>query len=93
MKPTNYKGSEKTAEKIKAQIAEKWGTEEAEKYNPSVNCRTFKNWKEQGFQVKKGEKALKTFTIVEKKNKEGEVISTYPKNINLFYIKQVEEIK
>lgn len=45
-----------------------------------------------GYQVKKGEKALKSFIIIEKKDKDGTVVRKYPKRVNLFYIKQVEQV-
>jgi len=54
---------------------------------------TIKQWNENGYRVKKGEKALKSFIVVERKDKKGEVVKRYPKRINLFYSKQVEEAK
>lgn len=93
MTKTNYKGSQTTASQIAKQIAERWGEEEIKNYNPLENCMTYKKWTENGYRIKKGERALKTFTIVEKKNKEDEIIAKYSKVINLFYIKQVEKIK
>jgi len=89
---TNYTGSEKTAPKVKEQIAEKFGKIEANKYDPNQNCRTFKSWIKNGFQVKRGEKSLKSFIIVNYKDKKGFEIKR-AKPINLFYYLQVKAIK
>lgn len=42
--------------------------------------------------MKKGEKALKSITLIEKKNEKGEVVQKYPKTVNLFYVRQVEKM-
>ncbi len=90
---SNWKGSETTKSLVRKQILARWGEKEGERYNPKVNCMTIKQWNENGYRVKKGEKALKSFVVIEKKDKKGEVIKRYPKRINLFYSKQVEEAK
>lgn len=88
---SNWTGSENTFNLVHKQIAERWGEEEAERYNPKENCLTFKQWLKNGYIVRKGEKALRSFVIVEKKDKKtGEIIERIPKRINLFYEKQVE---
>jgi len=88
---SNWTGSESTLNLVKKQIAQRWGDDEAERYNPKENCLTFKGWLKNGYIVKKGEKAIKSFVIVEKKDKEtGKVIEKTPKSINLFYELQVE---
>lgn len=87
--PAKWKGSLKTMEAVKDEIARRWGVEEAEKYNPLGNCFTFKTWLAKGYHVKKGEKAIRSMTLVEAKEKEGEK-RTYPKTVFLFYIRQVE---
>ncbi|MFA4942672.1 MAG: ArdC-like ssDNA-binding domain-containing protein [Patescibacteria group bacterium] len=88
---SNWTGSESTFNLVKKQIAERWGEEEANRYDPKENCQTFKQWLKNGYTVRKGEKALKSFVVVEKKDKEtGKVIEKRPKSINLFYEKQVE---
>ena len=88
---SNWTGSESTLNLVKKQIVEHWGEDEANRYNPKENCLTFKGWLKNGYIVKKGEKALKSFVIVEKKDKEtGKVIEKTPKSINLFYELQVE---
>ncbi len=89
---SNWTGSETTSSLVRKQIANRFGEEEAKKYDPQQNCLTFKKWLENGYKVKKGEKAIKSFIVVEKKNEKGEVTDKYPKQINLFYLSQVEKI-
>jgi hypothetical protein len=89
---SNWTGSEITESLVRKQISNRWGSEEAEKYNPKVNCLTVRQWNENGYRVKKGETALKSYIVIEKKDKQGRVIETYPKRINLFYQKQVKQV-
>lgn len=89
---SNWTGSENTFNLVYKQIAERWGNEEAERYNPKENCLTFRKWLLNGYIVRKGEKAIRSFVIVEKKDKTtGKVIDRHPKTINLFYELQVEQ--
>jgi hypothetical protein len=91
-----YKGSEKTYEMVYEQISERWGEDAAADYDPEKNCFTYNRWKQEGFQVKKGEKSLESITWVVKEKKDektGETTkSSYPKKVCLFYILQVEKI-
>ncbi|MDD4154749.1 MAG: hypothetical protein PHT30_05020 [Bacilli bacterium] len=88
---SNWTGSENTSDLVRKQIAERWGEDEAKRYNPFVNCFTFNGWLKNGYVVRKDEKAIRSFIIVEKKDKKtGAVIERRPKNIYLFYEKQVE---
>lgn len=89
---STYRGSRETYRRVAAQIAERWGDEEAVKYDPYSNVLTFKAWIDAGYKVKRGEKALKSTTLVEKTDEDGNVIAKYPRTVNLFYIKQVEPI-
>jgi len=89
---SRWTGSEITSELVRKQIFDRWGTEEANNYDPQSNCLTFKQWLQNGYRVKKGEKAIKSFIVIEKKDKSGNVVSRYPKRINLFYIRQVERL-
>ena len=89
---SNWTGSEKTFDLVRRQILDRWGENEASNYDPHCNCLTFKQWLEYGFKVKRGEKALKSFIVVEQKNDKGQIICQYPKQINLFYIRQVEKL-
>ena len=93
MPPSTYKGSEKTYEMVKEQIRERFGEEEAERYDPYHLCRTFNQWLKIGYRVKKGETALKSVTMVEKRDEKGVLIRSYPKKINLFMDTQVEKIE
>ena len=86
---SNYKGSTATADIVRKQIAERWGTEEASNYDPLTNALTFKRWSELGYKILKGEKSLRSKTFVEKKDEQGNTLKKYPKTVHLFYIKQV----
>ncbi len=91
-----WKGSEKTAEQVREEIARRYGEEEAENYDPQVNCFTLPTWNKLGFKVRKDEKAIRSMTLIEEKDpdaKEGEQseVIRYPKTVYLFYIKQVEK--
>src|SRR6266704_2334071 len=93
-KVSTWQGSLKTAMLIRKQIAERWGKEEAENYNPLENCFTFQTWQAKGYKVKKGEKALRSYTLVNGKSSEDSEdaeVSKYLKGVCLFYIKQVEK--
>ena len=88
---TPYRGSEATASRVRSEIGRRFGSEAAAEYDPRHNTRTFAEWRKIGYKVKPGEKAIKSFIIVEKKDKEtGEVIAKHLKTIYLFYEKQVE---
>ena len=88
---STWSGSETTSGIVRKQIATRWGDDEANKYDPKINCLTFHRWSENGYKVKKGEKALKSFIVIEEKDKDGQIVRKHPKNINLFYILQVEK--
>ena len=93
-----WRGSEKTASDVKKEIAKRWGEEEAETYDPRKNCFTYRTWQALGYQVKKGEKAIRSRTLVEvtdpdAKDAKKAVIAKYPKTVFLFYYKQVEQRK
>ena len=92
MQLSTWKGSASTALMVVKQIESRWGFEKAKEYNPAKNCFTFAHWKAIGYNVKKGEKALRSVTIIEKKDQAGNVISKFPKSICLFFIDQVEKV-
>ena len=86
---SSWKGSENTANFVRSQIAERFGSEQANIYNPAENCFTYATWKAKGYQVKKGEKSLKSITwIPSKKDK----TIKFMKKVSLFFISQVEII-
>jgi hypothetical protein len=91
-----WRGSEKTADQVREEIARRYGEEEAEQYDPQVNCFTLPTWNKLGFKVRKGEKSIRSITLIEKADpnaKKGEQteVKRYPKTVYLFYIKQVEK--
>ena len=88
---SNWTGSENTSDLVRKQIAKRWGEDEAKRYNPFVNCFTFNGWLKNGYVVRKDEKAIRSFIIVEKKDKKtGAVVERRPKTIYLFFDLQVE---
>lgn len=87
-----YTGSEKTREMVAEQIRERWGEHEAQAYDPYKNALTFKKWIELGFRVKKGEKALRSVTYAEIKDKQGNVAKRFSRTVSLFYYLQVQKI-
>ena len=80
-----------TYQMIAAQIAERYGPDEVENYDPYSNCLTIRQWNKLGYRVKKGEQSLQSVTFVEHKDKDGNIVKKYPKTINLFYELQVEK--
>lgn len=91
--PNGYRGSPKTAKMVRDQIRERFGAEAADSYQPSWSARTFANWVKIGYRVKKGEKALQSITMIDRKDSSGKVIKSYPKKIFLFYQSQVERVE
>ena len=89
---STYRGSQENYRRVAAQIADRWGDGEVANYNPYTNCLTFRQWIKAGYKVNRGENAIKSTTIVEKTDDEGNVLTRYPKVVNLFYQKQVSKI-
>lgn len=92
MNKSNYKGSSATFAMVKGQIAERFGSTAADSYDPTVNCLTLKEWNARGYRIKKGEKALKSFTLVQEKDEDKKEIKKWPKTVCLFFHTQVEKI-
>ena len=90
---SQWRGSLNTAEHVRQEIALRWGNEEAGKYDPLKNCFTFPTWWAKGYVVKKGEKAIKSYTLkAATVTENGEnVVKKYFKPVNLFYRVQVEK--
>jgi hypothetical protein len=64
--------------------------------NPYVDTKTYKGWKEAGFQVKKGEESKLhgiTWVTPQEDDEEDENNFVYPKMYNLFHRSQVESIQ
>ncbi len=89
---SNYSGSEKTYEFVAKQISKRYGKDEVKNYDPYNNCLTFKQWLENGHRVRRGEKSLKSITVIEETDKKGKVTKRHIRKINLFYYLQVEKI-
>jgi hypothetical protein len=96
----HWRGSEKTADAVREEIARRWGDAEAEKYNPLTNCFTIGTWNQLGYRVKKGEKAIRSVTYVagtdqaaddDADEDEAQEMRTYRKTVYLFYRTQVEK--
>lgn len=95
---SNWKGSTRTAAVVIAEIAKRWGEEEAKNYHPEINCFTYKGWLQRGYQVRRGEKSIESHTFVPvlgEKVIAGESkqvqVSSFPRTVHLFYIKQVDK--
>jgi hypothetical protein len=96
----HWRGSARTADAVREEIARRWGDAEAAKYDPLTNCFTIQTWNKLGFRVKKGEKAIRSITYVEGTDQPETVdadadeepeVRTYPKTVYLFYRTQVEK--
>lgn len=87
MNESTWKGSVNTASSVAKEIMQRWGEQELENYDPLKNCFTYNRWRTEGYQVKKGEKAIKSFSI--KETKDGK---KFPISVSLFYFKQVQKI-
>lgn len=86
-----YRGSEATYEMVKAQIADRWGEEAAEEFDPHTDAMPLISWASYGYRVRKGEKALRSVTYVEKKNEKGEVERKIRRVVFLFHKRQVSK--
>ena len=87
-----YKGSEATYEMVKEQIAQRWGDEVAEDFDPHTDAMPYVCWLAFGYRVKRGEKALKSITFVEIKDKHGKVERKIRRVVNLFHKRQVVKL-
>jgi antirestriction factor ArdC-like protein len=96
----HWRGSAKTADAVRQEIARRWGEAEAAKYDPLTNCFTIQTWNALGYRVKKGEKAIRSVTYVEgtdqaeastEDEEEEADVRTYRKTVYLFYRIQVEK--
>jgi hypothetical protein len=89
---STYQGSEKTRSMIEEQIVARWGKAEVKNYDPFHSARTFNSWVKLGFRVKKGEKALRSVTVIETKDADGEVLKKVVRPCFIFYYRQVEKM-
>ena len=89
---TNYSGSEKTRDAVKQQIEERW-PKLVKDYDPYLNCMPAPQWFSRGYKILPGSKSIKSIVLIEKKDEHGEVISSYPKTVHLFYFPQVKKVR
>lgn len=90
---SSWKGSTKTFQLIYGQILDRFGLKAAKEYDPDTNCFTYKTWLFNGYQVRKGEKALKSTTWIKSKETDGKgKEKVFPKTVNLFFKSQVDKI-
>ena len=86
-----YKGSEKTYEDVKEQIRERWGDELAEDFDPHCDAMPFGSWVAQGYMVLKGQKALKSITLIEVRDENDKVVRKVMRTVNIFHRRQVQK--
>ncbi len=87
-----YRGSEKTYEMVKEQIRERWGDKCAEEFSPHTDAMPYASWVSYGYQVRKGEAALKSITYLDVKDKEGKIAQKVRRSVNLFHKRQVQKV-
>ncbi len=90
---TNWTGSEKTAAAVADEVRLRYGESELANFDPARSMRTFRSWLQLGFVPQKGERAIKSYAVVEVKDeKSGKVVKRFCRKINLFYYRQVVEL-
>jgi hypothetical protein len=87
-----YKGSLLTSALVAEEIKNRYGEKELENFDPYRTVRTYKSWMEIGYRVKRGEKAIKSFTFLKQLDANGSVVRCYKKTVCLFYYLQVTKI-
>ena len=90
---SGFTGSSTTHDMVAAEIERRWGKSELKKYDAERNCLTFSKWISLGHAPRKGEKAIRSVTFVEKKDAEGNVIKKIPRPVFLFYVKQTQPVE
>ncbi|MBU6323234.1 hypothetical protein KGQ55_00920 [Patescibacteria group bacterium] len=86
-----YRGSEKTYEMVKDQIEERWGEECAEEFDPTCDAMPYASWVAYGYQVRKGQKSLKSITFIDSKDATTGEVRKIKRTVNLFHRRQVEK--
>lgn len=87
-----YKGSEKTYEDVREQLRERYGDDVADEYDPYVHVMPFAAWVSQGYMVRKGEKAIKSITLIEVRDENDKLMRKVMRTVNLFHKRQVEKV-
>ena len=95
MRPIQAKwaNSESSYNLVVEQIKERWGEEQLKLHNPKHSCHTFQKWLKHGYSIKKGEKAIKTYSVADIVNESEQTIATISIPVNLFHRMQVIKIK
>mgnify|MGYP001579578311 FL=1 len=88
----SYKGYATTFAMVKDQIAKRFGSVAADSYNPKTNCFTLRQWNARKFKVKKGEKALKSFTFLDEEDDQNNK-RRWRKPVSLFFHTQVVKVE
>ena len=91
LEPTGWKGSALTYKMVYDQILIRYGETMARKLDPARNCRTYRDWLYYGFQVRQGEKALKSVVYIPIE-KDGVITDVLRRQVSLFYFNQLERI-
>jgi len=92
-KVSNWHDSEKTREMVATQIAERWGESEAKNnYDPERNCLPYSRWLFLNFRPKRGSRALKSVTYIDRKDSKGNIIGKFARKVSLYYYRDVEVI-
>lgn len=85
---STWRGSEKTAENMRQQIRERFGEKAAKEYDPKIHVLSLRRWSEFGIRVRKGESALRTYTIIEDdKDAEGK---SFRRSLPVFHYLQTD---
>ena len=87
-----WTNSEKSYNLVTSQIVERWGEDCLEKHNPKRSCYTFSKWLKHGYAVKKGEKAIKSYSVMDILDENEKAIATISIPVNLFHRKQIIRI-
>jgi hypothetical protein len=85
-----YTGSEATRSIAEDAIRQKYGDAEVKNMDCYHNLRTFQGWLKLGFRVRRGEKAIRSFTITDVSDSSGNVIKKIKRPVFLFYYRAVE---
>ena len=91
---SNFSGSEKTKTIVESEIIKRWGRGELRNFDPLRSTLTAKTWiMKFGMIPKKGEKAIRSFVVVESRDKKDPTkVVKRIKSVYLFHYRQVTEL-
>ena len=87
-----WTSSEKSYNEVVSQIIERWGEDALERHNPKTSCYTFPKWLKHGYTVRKGEKAIKSYSVMDIQDENEKIIATISIPVNLFHRKQIIKV-